>query len=134
MTRAFNADTDSHGKTMTGGLGANAIEFPRKTFGAARKLENGGSLTIIAAILIDTDSRMDDIIYQEFKGTGNMDLVLIRECAEQRIWPAININKSSTRKEALLMNKKEYNKILKIRRAVFQKDAQPCQNLYPCYN
>lgn len=122
MTRAFNADTDSHGKTMTGGLGANAMEFPRKIFGAARKLENGGSLTIIATILVDTGSRMDDIIYQEFKGTGNMDLVLSRECAEQRIWPAININKSGTRKEDLLMDKEEHDHIIQLRRSVSTKD------------
>ena len=122
MTRAFNADTDSHGKTMTGGLGANAMEFPRKIFGAARKLENGGSLTIIATILVDTGSRMDDIIFQEFKGTGNMDLVLSRECAEQRIWPAININKSGTRKEDLLMDKEEHDRIIQMRRSIATKD------------
>ena len=122
MTRAFNNDTDSHGKTMTGGLGANAMEFPRKIFGAARKLENGGSLTIIATILVDTGSRMDDIIFQEFKGTGNMDLFLSRECAEQRIWPAININKSGTRKEDLLMDEEEYEKTVQLRRAVATKD------------
>ncbi len=122
MTRAFNADTDSHGKTMSGGLGANAMEFPRKIFGAARKLENGGSLTIIATILVDTGSRMDDVIYQEFKGTGNMDLVLSQDCAEQRIWPAININKSGTRKEDLLVEKDEYEKIIAIRRAIASKN------------
>jgi len=122
MTRAFNADTDSHGKTMSGGLGANAMEFPRKIFGAARKLENGGSLTIIATILVDTGSRMDDVIYQEFKGTGNMDLVLSRDCAEQRIWPAININKSGTRKEDLLVEKDEYEKIVAIRRSIATKN------------
>ncbi len=124
MTRAFNSYSDSHGKTMSGGLGANAMEFPRKIFGAARKLENGGSLTIIATILVDTGSRMDDIIYQEFKGTGNMDLFLSRECAEQRIWPAININKSSTRKEDLLMNKEEYEKTVEIRRSIATMDEQ----------
>lgn len=122
MTRAFNADTDSHGKTLTGGLGANAMEFPRKIFGAARKLENGGSLTIVATILVDTGSRMDDIIFQEFKGTGNMDLFLSRECAEQRIWPAIHINKSGTRKEDLLMDKDEYERIVDIRRKIATKD------------
>ncbi|WP_300457716.1 transcription termination factor Rho [Desulfobacula sp.] len=121
MTRAFNADTDSHGKTMSGGLGANAMEFPRKIFGAARKLENGGSLTIIATILVDTGSRMDEIIYQEFKGTGNMDLYLSRDCAEQRIWPAINIKKSGTRKEDLIMSKDEHKKMVKIRRALATK-------------
>ncbi len=122
MTRAFNAHTDSHGKTLSGGLGANAMEFPRKIFGAARKLENGGSLTIMATILVDTGSRMDDIIYQEFKGTGNMDLFLSKECAEQRIWPAININKSGTRKEDLLMDKEEHKKIIELRRAIATKD------------
>lgn len=118
MTRAFNIDTDSFGKTLSGGLGANAMEFPRKIFGAARKLENGGSLTIIATILVDTGSRMDDVIFQEFKGTGNMDLFLSRECAERRIWPAININQSGTRKEDLLMDPADYDKIVEIRRKV----------------
>ena len=116
MTRAFNSDTDSFGKTLSGGLGANAMEFPRKIFGAARKLENGGSLTIIATILVETGSRMDDVIFQEFKGTGNMDLFLSRECAERRIWPAININQSGTRKEDLLMDPEEYDKVVDIRR------------------
>ena len=122
MTRAFNIETDSFGKTMSGGLGANAMEFPRKIFGAARKLENGGSLTIIATILVETGSRMDDVIFQEFKGTGNMDLFLSRECAEQRIWPAININKSGTRKEDLLMDKDEYENIVQIRRNIAARD------------
>jgi len=122
MTRAFNNDTDSYGKTLSGGLGANAMEFPRKIFGAARKLENGGSLTIMATILVETGSRMDDVIFQEFKGTGNMDLYLSRECAEQRIWPAININKSGTRKEDLLMDKEEYDRIVDMRRRVATKD------------
>ncbi len=133
MTRAFNAKIDSHGKTMTGGLGANAMEFPRKIFGAARKLENGGSLTIIATILVDTGSRMDDIIFQEFKGTGNMDLFLSRECAEQRIWPAININKSGTRKEDLLMDKNEYEKTVEIRRAVATMDEQTAMTQFLSY-
>ncbi len=124
MTRAFNAKTDSHGKTLSGGLGANAMEFPRKIFGAARKLENGGSLTIIATILVNTGSRMDDIIYQEFKGTGNMDLFLSRECAEHRIWPAININKSGTRKEDLLMDSDEYDEIVAVRRSIATMDEQ----------
>jgi transcription termination factor Rho len=122
MTRAFNIDTDSFGKTLSGGLGANAMEFPRKIFGAARKLENGGSLTIVATILVDTGSRMDDVIFQEFKGTGNMDLFLSRECAERRIWPAININQSGTRKEDLLMDPADYDKIVDIRRKVAHLD------------
>ncbi|HKL01036.1 MAG TPA: transcription termination factor Rho [Desulfotignum sp.] len=122
MTRAFNSDTDSFGKTLSGGLGANAMEFPRKIFGAARKLENGGSLTIIATILVDTGSRMDDVIFQEFKGTGNMDLFLSQQCAEQRIWPAININQSGTRKEDLLMDQAAYDQVVDIRRKVAAKD------------
>ena len=118
MTRAFNIDTESYGKTLSGGLGANAMEFPRKIFGGARKLEGGGSLTIIATILVETGSRMDDVIFQEFKGTGNMDLYLSRDCAEQRIWPAININKSGTRKEDLLMEPEEYENMVNIRRSI----------------
>jgi len=133
MTRAFNANSDSHGKTMTGGLGTNAMEFPRKIFGAARKLENEGSLTIIATILVDTGSRMDDIIYQEFKGTGNMDLFLSHKCAEQRIWPAININKSSTRKEDLLMDNDEYKNMIEIRRSIVTMNEQDAMTKFLSY-
>ena len=118
MSRAFNTKTDSRGRTMTGGLGANALQFPRKIFGAARNVEHGGSLSIFATILVETGSRMDDIIYQEFKGTGNTDLVLSRECAEQRIWPAININASGTRKEELLLDRKSHQEIIRIRRGL----------------
>ena len=118
MARAFNTETRSHGRTMTGGLAANALEIPRQVFGAARKIEGGGSLTIVATILIETGSRMDDIIYQEFKGTGNMDLVLNRDCAEQRLWPAIDIKQSGTRKEELLMDKEEYQESIQLRRAL----------------
>ena len=118
MARAFNTETRSHGRTMTGGLAANALEIPRQVFGAARKIEGGGSLTIVATILIETGSRMDDIIYQEFKGTGNMDLVLNRDCAEQRLWPAIDIKQSGTRKEELLMDKEQYQESIQLRRAL----------------
>lgn len=123
MARAFNIETDSRGRTMTGGLGANALNIPRQIFGTARKLETGGSLTIIATILVETGSRMDDIIYQEFKGTGNMDLMLSRKCAELRIWPAIDIKQSGTRKEELLLEKKEHEKIIKARRALSHLNA-----------
>ena len=116
MSRAFNVKTQSHGRTLTGGLGANALDIPRQIFGAARNIEKGGSLTIMATILKDTGSRMDDIIYQEFKGTGNMDLVLSRKCAEQRLWPAIHINQSGTRKEDLLLTDAQYREIVEIRR------------------
>ena len=122
MSRGFNKESQSHGRTLTGGLGANAMEMPRRIFGAARNIENGGSLTIIATILTQTGSKMDDIIFQEFKGTGNMDLVLSRKCAEQRVWPAININQSGTRKEHLLMDKEEFNEMIELRRALSKRD------------
>ena len=122
LSRAFNVETNNYGRTMTGGLGANALEIPRKIFGAARNVEGGGSLTTIATILVGTGSRMDDIIFQEFKGTGNMDLVLSPKCAEQRIFPAININQSGTRKEELIMDKDELKRVIKIRRTLSQRD------------
>lgn len=100
--RAFNAGQQSSGRMMTGGLDARALEIPKKIFGAARKIENGGSLTIIATILTDTGSRMDDFIFEEFKGTGNMELMLDRSLAEERLFPAIDIRASSTRREELL--------------------------------
>lgn len=116
LARAFNTEVDSQGRTLTGGLGANAMEIPRRVFGAARNLEDGGSLTIIATILVDTGSRMDDVIFQEFKGTGNLDLVLSRKCAEQRLWPAIDIKQSGTRKEHLLLSSDEMREAVNIRR------------------
>ena len=122
MSRAFNTEAQSYGRTLTGGLGANAMEMPRRIFGAARNIENGGSLTIIATILINTGSKMDDIIFQEFKGTGNMDLVLSRKCAEQRLWPAINIIQSGTRKEHLLLDTLEFQEMVKLRRGLSKKD------------
>lgn len=122
MARAFNTETQSYGRTMTGGLAANALDIPRQLFGAARNLEHGGSLTIIATILIDTGSRMDDIIYQEFRGTGNMDLVLSRECAEHRLWPAVDIKQSGTRKEELLMDAEAYQRVIQVRRGLAKLD------------
>jgi transcription termination factor Rho len=116
LSRAFNTEAQSFGRTMSGGLATNALEIPRQLFGAARNLEHGGSLTVIATILIHTGSRMDDIIYQEFKGTGNMDLVLSRDCAENRVWPAIDIKQSGTRKEELLLDSAEYREAIQLRR------------------
>ncbi len=116
MGRAFNREIDSRNRTLSGGLGANALEMPRRFFGAARNIENGGSLTILATILVDTGSRMDEIIFQEFKGTGNMELVLSQKCAEQRVFPAININASGTRKEELIMNEEDRREAAKLRR------------------
>jgi transcription termination factor Rho len=118
MSRAFNNQTQSHGRTLSGGLAADALTMPRRVFGAARNIEQGGSLTVVATILVDTGSRMDDVIFQEFKGTGNMDLVLSRKCAEQRLWPAIDINASGTRKEHLLMKKNALQEAIHFRRQV----------------
>jgi transcription termination factor Rho len=102
--RAFNTGGPSGGRTMSGGLDNRALEIPKRLFGAARKLENGGSLTILATCLIDTGSRMDQVIFEEFKGTGNMELTLDRDLANQRIWPAMNIAQSGTRKEEKLLD------------------------------
>jgi transcription termination factor Rho len=103
---------------MSGGLDARAMEIPRKLFGAARKIENGGSLTILATILVDTGSRMDQVIFEEFKGTGNMEIVLSQEIANQRIFPALDVAKSSTRREELLLNPKDVENIRLLRRGL----------------
>ena len=118
LSRVHNAEQRGGGRTMSGGLDARAMEIPRKLFGAARKIENGGSLTILATVLVDTGSRMDQVIFEEFKGTGNMEIVLSREIANQRIFPAINIAKSSTRREELLLDSKDIEKVRALRRAL----------------
>lgn len=117
LSRVHNAERKSSGRTMSGGLDARAMEIPRKLFGAARNIENGGSLTILATILIDTGSRMDQVIFEEFKGTGNMEIVLSREIANHRIFPALDIAKSSTRREELLINSKDIENVRALRRA-----------------
>ena len=99
LARAYNTVAPSSGKVLTGGVDANALQRPKRFFGAARNIENGGSITIIATALVDTGSKMDEVIYQEFKGTGNMELHLERRLSEKRIFPAININASGTRRE-----------------------------------
>ena len=114
LARVHNRDAHS-GKTLSGGMDANALEIPRRFFGAARKLDEGGSLTIIATALIDTGSRMDDYIFQEFKGTGNLELVLSRKLAEIRLFPAIDICASGTRKEEKLLTEEECKAVHKIR-------------------
>lgn len=111
LSRAYNIDTPSTGQTLTGGVNPQALYKPKKFFGAARKIENGGSLTILATALIDTGSRMDEIIFEEFKGTGNCEMVLDRELFNRRIFPALDIKKSSTRKEELLVSKPVLNKM-----------------------
>ena len=117
LSRAHNANKSS-GRTMSGGLDIRALEKPRQLFSAARNTEEAGSLTIIASALIDTGSRMDDLIFQEFKGTGNMEIMLDRKCADLRLWPAININTSGTRKEELLLDKNTLDKVGFFRRAL----------------
>ena len=116
LSRAFNTIIGSSGRTMTGGLDIRALGIPKTIFGAARKIESGGSLTIIASVLIETGSRMDDFIFQEFKGTGNMELVLSRELANLRTWPAADLSASGTRKEEMLLGQDAYDKISRVRR------------------
>jgi transcription termination factor Rho len=112
----------SSGKVLTGGVDANALQKPKRFFGAARNIEEGGSLTIIATALIDTGSRMDDVIYEEFKGTGNMEIHLDRRIAEKRIFPSININRSGTRREELLMRPDELQKMWILRKILHPMD------------
>ena len=118
LSRVHNAERQSSGRTLSGGVDARALEVPRRIFGAARKIENGGSLTILATILVNTGSRMDDVIFEEFKGTGNMEVFLSREISGRRIYPAIDIPKSGTRREELLIEPGELEKIRKMRRAL----------------
>ena len=118
MTRAYNNELSSRGRTMSGGIDSRAFQMPRAFFGAARKLEEGGSLTIIGTVLVDTGSRMDQIIFEEFKGTGNMELYLSRELADRRIFPSFDLMRSGTRREELLFSEDEMKKIHLLRRAL----------------
>ena len=118
LARAYNLTVTPSGRTLSGGLDPAALHMPKKFFGAARNMREGGSLTILATALVDTGSRMDDVVFEEFKGTGNMELVLDRSLSEKRIFPAIDIQKSSTRREDLLLDKSEQEAVLKIRRAL----------------
>ena len=122
LARAYNTVIPSSGKVLTGGVDANALHRPKRFFGAARNIEEGGSLTILATALIDTGSRMDDVIYEEFKGTGNMEIHLNRRIAEKRIYPAIDINRSGTRREELLTTPDELQKMWIIRKVVHDMD------------
>ena len=120
LGRAYNVTVRNSGRTLSGGVDSRTLEKPKAFFGAARKVEGGGSLTILATALIETGSRMDEVIFEEFKGTGNMELVLSRELAERRIWPAIDINRSGTRKEELLLPSDVYRKVVLLRRVLSQ--------------
>ena len=127
LARAHNVVVPHSGKILSGGVDANALQKPKRFFGAARNIEGGGSLSIIATALIDTGSRMDEVIFEEFKGTGNMELVLDRRLADRRIYPAIDIQRSSTRKEELLMDKDELNRVYLLRN--FLADMPPVEAL-----
>jgi transcription termination factor Rho len=125
LARAHNAVVPHSGKILSGGLDATALERPKRFFGAARNIEEGGSLTIIATALIDTGSRMDEVIFEEFKGTGNMELVLDRRLSDRRLFPSIDINKSGTRKEELLLTDMELNRVYILRK--FLSDLTPVE-------
>jgi transcription termination factor Rho len=118
LARAYNTVVPSSGKVLSGGVDANALEKPKRFFGAARKIEEGGSLTILATALVDTGSRMDDVIFEEFKGTGNMEIILDRKLVDKRIFPAIDINRSGTRKEELLVEPADLSKIWILRKVL----------------
>ena len=122
LARAYNAVQPASGKVLTGGVDANALQKPKRFFGAARNIEEGGSLTIIATALVETGSRMDDVIYEEFKGTGNLEIHLDRRMAEKRIYPAINVNRSGTRREELLIEKDNLQKVWVLRKLLYPMD------------
>jgi transcription termination factor Rho len=118
LARAWNSECQQSGKILSGGLDANALQQPKRFFGSARKVEEGGSLTIIATALVDTGSRMDEVIFEEFKGTGNLEIVLDRQLVDQRIWPAIDISRSGTRREEMLMDPEEYRRVCVLHRVL----------------
>ncbi|MCL4190540.1 MAG: transcription termination factor Rho, partial [Thermoguttaceae bacterium] len=118
LARAWNSECPHSGKILSGGVDANALQRPKRFFGAARKVEEGGSLTIVATALVDTGSKMDEVIFEEFKGTGNLEIVLDRKLVDKRIWPAIDINRSGTRREEFLMDPEEHRRVCILRRVL----------------
>jgi transcription termination factor Rho len=122
LARAYNTVVPSSGKVLTGGVDANALQRPKRFFGAARNIEEGGSLTILATALIDTGSKMDDVIYEEFKGTGNSEIHLDRRVSEKRVFPAVNINRSGTRKDELITVQGELAKMWILRKLLHPMD------------
>ncbi len=125
MGRAFNVHGSGSGRTLSGGLDSRALEIPRRFFGLARNIEGGGSVTVIASALVETGSRMDDLIFEEFKGTGNMELVLSRKLAEQRVFPALDVRKSGTRRDELLYDEEEFAAVNLLRRGAAAADPVP---------
>jgi transcription termination factor Rho len=129
LARAWNSECPQSGKILSGGLDANAMQNPKRFFGSARKVEEGGSLTIIATALVETGSRMDEVIFEEFKGTGNMEIVLDRKLVDRRIWPAIDINRSGTRREEMLMDPEEHRRVCILRRVLNDMNAPDAMEL-----
>ena len=129
LARAYNLTIPPTGRTLSGGIDPGALHNPKRFFGSARNIENGGSLTIIATALIDTGSRMDDVIYEEFKGTGNMEIHLDRKLSERRIFPAIDLNRSSTRREDLLLSQKELEGVFAVRRMIAGDNADATEQM-----
>ena len=130
LGRAWNSECPQSGKTLSGGLDANAMQKPKAFFGSARKIEEGGSLTILATALVDTGSKMDDVIFEEFKGTGNMEIILDRRIVDRRIWPAIDINQSGTRREEKLLDAEEYERICMIRRVLSEMNSPDAMEMF----
>jgi transcription termination factor Rho len=129
LARAWNSECPQSGKILSGGLDANAMQRPKRFFGSARKVEEGGSLTIIATALIDTGSRMDEVIFEEFKGTGNLEIVLDRRLVDRRSYPAIDINRSGTRREEMLMDPEEHKRVVIMRRVLSEMNAPDAMEL-----
>ncbi|HEX5471266.1 MAG TPA: transcription termination factor Rho [Lacipirellulaceae bacterium] len=129
LARAWNSECPHSGKILSGGIDANAMQRPKRFFGSARKVEDGGSLTIVATALIDTGSRMDEVIFEEFKGTGNQEIVLDRRLVDRRVWPAIDISRSGTRKEELLMDPEEHRRICLLRRVLNEMNGPDAMEL-----
>ncbi len=131
LARAYNLFVPPSGRTLSGGIDPpQALFKPKKFFGAARNIEEGGSLTILATALVDTGSRMDDVIYEEFKGTGNQELQLARELAERRIFPAVDLRKSGTRKEELLLDKKKREQLWELRKELSNDPVRQAEQLF----
>lgn len=129
LARAWNSECPQSGKLLSGGLDANAMQKPKAFFGSARKIEEGGSLTVLATALVDTGSKMDEVIFEEFKGTGNMEIVLDRKLVDRRVWPAIDINRSGTRREEILMDPDEYRRVCVLRRVLNEMNAPDAMEL-----
>jgi transcription termination factor Rho len=129
LARAWNSECPQSGKILSGGLDANAMQNPKRFFGSARKVEEGGSLTILATALVDTGSKMDEVIFEEFKGTGNLEICLDRKLVDRRVWPAIDINRSGTRREEMLMDPEEYRRVCVLRRVLNDMNAPDAMEL-----